>query len=104
MWIDGNGYFINTKEDFGEKYKGEKLSSLPGENLNEFKPFYRKGDLVHLQIDMIHRKIRIWNESHKEKEKLFEIDSPKSVAAMVDFCPNQKVTVVSQTFTYKGQL
>ena len=46
--------------------------------------FWKQSDKLHVQIDMIDQKGRMWNENDKEKKNLFEVALPESAAIFVD--------------------
>ena len=69
-----NGFYIASQDDF----QGEKgvRSDLPR--------IWDEGDRIHIQIDMTAHSGRIWIDKDKDKDKLFEIDIPESLAIFVD--------------------
>ena len=95
MWLDGDGYFVTTIEDFLSEYKHQTT-------IQKFKSFWNgNGDKVHAQIDTIEKKGRIWNDSDTNKDKVFQINLLRPTAILID-CGQTglEIEVVSQEFTY----
>ena len=93
--VTGAGFMVTTIEDF-------RINYIMGGWMNhQFEGFWKQGDKVHIQIDMISGKGRQWNDNNKEK--IFEVEKlPDSVAIFADLgVSSAEINVVSQTFKYK---
>ena len=70
-------------------------------NNHKLHQFWKTGDKLHVEIDMIDQKGRIWNNKDTEKNNMFEIGLPKNTAIMVDVASILEITAIHQKFTYK---
>ena len=92
--VTGNGFFVDSPEDFVSEYQDSQIIAA----LNNL---WRKGDKLHVEIDMIEQKGRMWNDKDKERKSLFEIDIPESVAIFIDGAGEVDITAIHQQFRYK---
>eukprot|EP01084_Bolivina_argentea_P174755 302698_1 len=101
MLLYGDGAFVTTKEDFKSKYDKLHLSFI-----DIFYNFWRIGDKINIEVDMINQKGKMWNEKDKQKDKMFEVQLPKCVAVCVSIGGSieQTVSVVSCSFQYNQNI
>eukprot|EP01083_Nonionella_stella_P104196 298318_1 len=96
MSITGIGYMVSTPSDFTSAYTTESTKWI-----SQFESLWDKGDQLHVEVDMIHKIGRIWNNDDVEMNHVFEIGLPESVAIMIDFGQSQQnISVISQSFRY----
>lgn len=74
--ITGHNYFTNSAEDFDTEY--EHCASI-----KHLQNFWQSGDKLHVELDMIHQKGRMWNDNDKDRIKMFEVSLPESAAILV---------------------
>ena len=92
--ISGTGYFVNSPNDFTSTYTHGSYNG-PG-NL------WRAGNKLHIQIDMIEQKGRMWNDNQDEENtESFEIGLPESAAIFVDVAGTVECSAIHQQFRYK---
>ena len=90
--VTGNGYFVDTPEDFISNYEHGTYSVLA---------LWQTGDKLHVEIDMIEQKGRMWNDDDTEKTNMFEVGLPESAAIMVDVAATLEIIAIYQHFRYK---
>ena len=97
--ITGYGYFTHSPKDF-TSFKYNTGTNPDHSN------FWREGDKIHAEIDMINQRGSVWNDKDKEKKHLFQVqfDATESVAIFVDVGNSDlEITAVHQEFRYKHQ-
>ena len=93
--VTGDGFFINSCDDFVTQYQHEGYIDALGF-------LWRKGDKVHVEIDMINQKGRIWNDTDNDRN-VFEIGLPERVAILVDVIKSEtwEIQATHQEFRYE---
>ena len=94
--ITGAGYFVTTTEDF------TSMTEYHERTIDTLRYLWNCGDKLHIEIDMISQKGRMWNDDDKEKKKLFEINLPETAAIFIDVAYSDfEITAVHQQFIYQ---
>ena len=96
--LTGNNFFATSPNDFvPDKWYKE------GDN-SWFRDLWKDGDTLHVEIDMIVQKGRMWNDDDKEKQNMVEIGLPDSAAMFVDTGDLElEIIAVHQEFRCKNQ-
>ena len=101
--VTGTGYMVTTPGDFKSEYIDDvKHIATVSNKVDGF--LWENGDKLHVEIDMISQKGRMWNDDNKTKDKIFECEfaGNAAVAILADLASSsQTFKVVSQTFRYK---
>lgn len=95
-WIQGIGYFVNSENDFESKYVSKDF-------IEGLDYLFDKGNKLHVEVDMIQQKGRMWNDKDKGRKIMFEIGLPESVAIFVVLSRFgiREISAVEQEFRYK---